>query len=925
MKPNRFLVLFPLALAASLLLAFGHFLSSSAAAPVPQSPHAPDDATIYVDHTATGAATGLSWTDAFTNVQDALSATVSGDQIWIAEGTYTPTLRTDPGDPRTATFNLVEGVALYGGFDGTETSLDQRDWETHITVLSGDLDNNDLTDPYGVVTDTANIVGDNAYHVTNGGGVTETVNTASTDTHYIATRRNVTEAAIVDGFTITAGKADGDYSYGWGGGMSNTGNSPTLTNVVFSGNLADRSGGGMFNWNSSPTLTNVIFFGNSAYYGGGGMRNYQSSSPTLMNVTFSGNSAGFGGGMSDSHQSSPMLTNVTFSSNLADNYGGGMDSYYQCSPVLINVTFSSNSAGIRGGGMVNVQNSPTLTNVTFFDNSAGDIGGGMSNRRSSSPTLMNVTFSGNSADFGGGMANDSSNPLLTDVTFSGNSAGHRGGGMFNDASNPTLTDVTFSSNSAKYGGGMHNYDNSSPTLINTTFAGNSVDTSGGGMFNEDYCSPVLTNVTFFDNLADFGGGGVFNENYGTPVLTNVIFSGNSAGFYGGGMRNYQSSPTLINVAFSGNSAGDAGGGMHNYEVNPTLTNTILWGNTAVTGTQIHNDDSIPTIAYSDIQDSGGSGAGWDASLGIDGGGNIDANPLFAAPTSGNLRLQLTSPGIDAGDNTAVPITITVDLDENPRFVDIPAVPDTGNGTPPIVDMGAYEYQPLTLLKTVNSSTPEPGQRITYTIQATNWLTTTITGATISDTLPAGVTLAGPITLDPPGAGLVQGSPPLLVHNLTITGGQRITITFPVTVNMGLAAGTAITNTAVLTAPGIITPITNQVRILIANVPPIAANDAYTTTEGIPLVIAAPGLLANDSDADGDSLTAILDTGPATGTLALAADGSLVYTPTLGYTGALTFTYTASDGMALSAPATVTITVAAAPVTEFKIYLPTIVR
>ncbi|MCP4308341.1 MAG: hypothetical protein GY788_26365, partial [bacterium] len=111
----------------------------------------------------------------------------------------------------------------------------------------------------------------------------------------------------------------------------------------------------------------------------------------------------------------------------------------------------------------------------------------------------------------------------------------------------------------------------------------------------------------------------------------------------------------------------------------------------------------------------------------------------------------------------------------------------------------------------------------------------------------------------------------------------------------------------------------------ATTPPVAANDAYTTTEGMPLVIAAPGLLANDSDADGDSLTAILDTGPATGTLALNADGSLVYTPTLGYTGALTFTYHASDGMTLSAPATVTITVAAASVTEYKVYLPTVVR
>ncbi len=85
------------------------------------------------------------------------------------------------------------------------------------------------------------------------------------------------------------------------------------------------------------------------------------------------------------------------------------------------------------------------------------------------------------------------------------------------------------------------------------------------------------------------------------------------------------------------------------------------------------------------------------------------------------------------------------------------------------------------------------------------------------------------------------------------------------------------------------------------------------------------LAVNDTDVEGDSLTAVLDSGPVSGSLVLNADGSFVYTPTLGYTGALTFTYTARDGMTPSAPATVTITVAAAPVTEHKIYLPIVIR
>jgi hypothetical protein len=119
-----------------------------------------------------------------------------------------------------------------------------------------------------------------------------------------------------------------------------------------------------------------------------------------------------------------------------------------------------------------------------------------------------------------------------------------------------------------------------------------------------------------------------------------------------------------------------------------------------------NDVATPTIAYSLVQ------GGWDGS-GIhneggssvtNGGGNIDADPLFVRDPDpgdgdwttlddndyGDLRLQSGSPAIDAGDNAAVPPGITTDLAGNPRFMDVSSVPDTGNGTPPIVDMGAYE-------------------------------------------------------------------------------------------------------------------------------------------------------------------------------------------------------------------------------------------
>jgi predicted outer membrane repeat protein len=198
-----------------------------------------------------------------------------------------------------------------------------------------------------------------------------------------------------------------------------------------------------------------------------------------------------------------------------------------------------------------------------------------------------------------------------------------------------------------------------------------------------------------------------NEGASSPTLTNVTFNGNWAGSDGGAMYNNgasggASSPTLTNVTFSDNLAGENGGAISNNGgraggvSSPTLTNVILWGNIARgDGDQMHNEDATPALGYSLVE------GGWDGS-GIynvdssvtDNGGNIDADPQFLDADDGNLRLRVTSPAIDAGDNTAVPPGVTTDRDGHARFVDIPTVGDTGNGKPPIVDMGAYEAQNL---------------------------------------------------------------------------------------------------------------------------------------------------------------------------------------------------------------------------------------
>lgn len=427
---------------------------------------------IYVDADANGSYSGADWADAYTNVQDGLAAAAPNDEIWVAEGVYYPDEGTGQiANSIVATFQLTNGVAIYGGFAATETLRSQRDWETNITVLSGDIDNNDIADANYVITDTANINGSNSYHVVTGSGTNNT--------------------AVLDGFTVTGGHAHGGFSPDdHGAGMYNSGGSPVLTDIAFSGNYAASDGGGMYNIDSSPALTDIAFSSNYAGSYGGGMFNYNSSSPALTDVTFISNTSSRGGGMYND-DSSPALTDTTFSGNSAD-WGGGMYNNSDSSPALTDVIFSGNVVTGTGGGMLNITNSsPALTNTTFISNTAGS-GGGMYNQSSSSPVLTNVSFSGNYVgSYGGGMYNLNSSPFLTNVTFSGNYA------------------------SSYKGGGMYNNNNSTPTIQNSILWNNR-DSSGTGTITATIANDSSTTVISNTLVQGSGGSGEgWNSNTGT--------------------------------------------------------------------------------------------------------------------------------------------------------------------------------------------------------------------------------------------------------------------------------------------------------------------------------------------------------------------------------------------------------------------------
>jgi hypothetical protein len=294
---------------------------------------------LRVDGTAASGGDGLSWPTAYQDLQTALSAAVSGCQVWVAKGTYTPT----SGSDRDAHFSLNSGVALYGGFIGNETDLAQRDWQANLTTLSGEIG-------------STGTISDNSFHVV------------------VANNANAT--ARLDGFTITAGNTSiitgAKIS---GGGLDNLNGSPFLTNLNFTSNNSSGDGGGMANYGGSPVLLNVTFTNNHAFLtSGGGFYNF-SGHPSLVDVSFIGNSAYAGGGMA-SELDNPTLTNVVFSNNTTLGTSG------------------------QGAGLFDLASSPTLDSVSFVDNVSSDVptygGGAIYNTSSSSPIIHNSIFWGNS-------------------------------------------------------------------------------------------------------------------------------------------------------------------------------------------------------------------------------------------------------------------------------------------------------------------------------------------------------------------------------------------------------------------------------------------------------------------------------------------------------------------------------------------------
>jgi hypothetical protein len=289
-------------------------------------------AVVYVDADRPSDGDGTTWATAFKSLPNAIAHASAGSELRVAEGIYMP-----DSNSVWNSITLDKAVKLYGGFAGTEVSLQQRDWIRHPTILSGDINGS------GGIIDLAN--SRSVVHITDSG-------------------------AVLDGFVVTAGY--GDYTDGAGVNVEYC--SPTVQNCTIKENCADSDdgdGGGMHCYSSSPTVVNCVFLANEAGDDGGGLCNKTGSSGQFVNCAFYNNRT---------HGDGSMKSDGGAIFNTASEHVR-----VACNPSFVNCVIACNKTKRYGGGAATAETSTPVSvvnyvNCTFFANDANDIGGALAVR-----------------------------------------------------------------------------------------------------------------------------------------------------------------------------------------------------------------------------------------------------------------------------------------------------------------------------------------------------------------------------------------------------------------------------------------------------------------------------------------------------------------------------------------------------------------
>lgn len=443
---------------------------------------------IYVNQSATGNGDGRSWENAYTNLSNALADYNKDDEIWVAQGTYTPSVVAGLPDNKRS-FYIDKDVSIYGGFIGDESNREDRDPLNNKTILSGDIMGDDVADNIFLnKTDNANNV------------VFVTVST--------------TAATTIDGFVITGGYADGNpdvFSDLRGAGLWSVG-PVVVNNCHFNNNYATNHGGGLYFYRiNAPgsAITNSTFESNVVNQNGGGVVLAENGSDPIKidNCKFVNNTSGDAGGGIISIRSIPVITNSLFEGNSSITSGGGLDIsqgldfYYAIvDNCIIRGNQSTSGGGIEASmfganNSIEITNCEIVENVTdFFDQNNPDYGGSgirlFTNYINNKFVIDNCNISNNTTtNYGSGIG-------IFDFTLAG-------------ANEFLITNCRLDSNHADgdYGAiGVANEDEFMDLkIINTSFTNNTAASVNGffigsSLFNPDIDADVkLINCLFANN------------------------------------------------------------------------------------------------------------------------------------------------------------------------------------------------------------------------------------------------------------------------------------------------------------------------------------------------------------------------------------------------------------------------------------------
>ena len=606
----------------------------------------------YVNGAVTASGAGTSWGTAFKYLQDALDngSLEAGHEIWVAQGTYKPDEATSghTNNDRNETFRLAVDVALYGGFVGGENSLAERDWTYNKTILSGDIDDDDIDLP-----DSGN-----SYHViTSGGG------------------------AVVDGFVITKGYANNAGDFG-GGGMLNDGVSPVLRNcILYANHAADGlNGGGMYNRNSSAAIMNCIFNGNKTGVDGGGIYN-DSSHITLINCTITDNFAGDDAGGIYNVSSNPTVTNCVLWNN-EDNGGTGLTAQIDGGTPV--VSYSCVTDWVGGTG--NIGTPPQFVNPGHWDATTVP----------DSIIVQATVRDLKGQDETGGHPDFEVNPYAAETGIVGpygaalDIDGKPDYALGSSGSNPGDPRVDTTHGETYFYDWYHNTTNnmSTPIWLELTHQGNGVYE-----FRDPRFFPIDGHLFATYHTGDGG-----NHNFHFTLELHTIFTYYGTSEY---FRLYKSDDDMF-LYIDGKLVLDIGG-VHSPESRYLrIEDRDGYGGDVYLYMEVdgNGDPIAPHYAYVDLNLQPNETYTFDLFYAerhtvqshLEFSTTIELKINF---TPGDYHLQAGSPCIDAGDNDDVPVGVTTDLELAPRFLDDPDTDDTGNEGaqgPPVVDMGAYEYQ-----------------------------------------------------------------------------------------------------------------------------------------------------------------------------------------------------------------------------------------